>query len=100
MLFRILALAGMYYSLLPIMFKIFDVICQLADDLYVKRIFFKTFVGFYPSKSLRDFSLLLLTICKLQFYVSGKIFFNIVDKNKSIVIVFFLISFGHTLLYE
>ena len=37
---RYLAFISRCYSLLPIMLKIFDVICQLADDFYEKSIFF------------------------------------------------------------
>ena len=39
-LFRYFAFASMYYSLLPIMLNIFDVICQIADDFYEKKKFF------------------------------------------------------------
>ena len=35
-LLRYLAFVSRCYSLLPIMLKIFDVICQLADDFYEK----------------------------------------------------------------
>ena len=38
-LFRYFAFASMCYSLLPIMLNIFDVICQLADDFYEKKIY-------------------------------------------------------------
>ena len=73
-LFRYFAFASMCYSLLPIMLNIFDVICQIADDFYEKKI--HILVGFYPSKSVKDFSLLLLTICKRQFSVSSQFFFQ------------------------
>ena len=36
-LLRYLAFVSRCYSLLPIMLKIFDVICQLADDFYEKK---------------------------------------------------------------
>ena len=49
----------------------FDAICPLGDDFYEKSIFFHISVGFYPS---REFSRLLLTICKRQFSVSCQIF--------------------------
>ena len=64
------------------MLKIFDVICQLAEDFYEKSIFFHILVGLYPSKPVRAFSLLFFTICKRQFSVNGQIFFNRADKNK------------------
>ena len=99
-LLRYLAFVSRCYSLLPIMLKIFDVICQWADEFYEKRIFFHILVGVYPSKSVRASSLLLSTICKWQFSVSGQIFFNRADKNKSTVSVLCLIVFGHALLYE
>ena len=41
-LFRYFAFVSMCYSLLPIMLKIFDVICQLADDFY-KTVYFSKF---------------------------------------------------------
>ena len=83
-LLRYLAYVSRCCSLLPIMLKIFDVICQLADDFYEKSIFFHILeAGFCPSKSVRAFSLLLLTIRKWQFSVSGQYFFNRADKNKS-----------------
>ena len=63
-LLQYLAFVSKGYSLLSIMLKSFDVICQLADDFYAKSIFFHILVGFYPSKSVRAFPLLLLTICK------------------------------------
>ena len=85
------AFAGRCYSLLPIMLKIFDVICQLADDFYEKCIFF--LVGFYPYKSVRDFALSLLTICKRLFSVNGQIFFNRTDKSSVLCLTFF----GHAL---
>ena len=77
-LFRYFAFASMCYSLLPIMLNIFDVICQIADDFYEKKkyIFFHILVGFYPSKSVKDFSLLLLTICKRQFFRQQSFFFS------------------------
>ena len=147
-LFRFFAFASMCYSLLPIMLKIFDVICQLADDFYEKnktkqnktkqnktkqnktttttkkkkkkkkkqQHFFphlsrilplqvrqtETFPTLFPTlfkfsglqhannKRVRlnvqqTISLLLLTICKWQFSVSGQILFNRADKNKSTV---------------
>ena len=59
-----------------------DVICQLADDFYLKSTFFHISVGFYPFKSVRDFSLLLFIICKRQFFVSGQIFFNRAIKHR------------------
>ena len=99
-LLRYLAFVNRCYCLLPIMLKIFDLICQLADDFYEKSIFSHILVRFYPSKSIRAFSLLLLTICKWQFSVSGQIFFNRADKNKRTVCVLCLIFFGHALLYE
>ena len=64
MLLRYLASVSRCYSLLPIMLKIFDVICQLADGFYEKSIFFHILVVIYPSKSVRAYSLLLVTICK------------------------------------
>ena len=79
-----LAFVSRCYSLLPIMLKIFDVICQLADDFYEKSIFFHILVGFYPSKFVRANSLLLLTICKWQFSVSGQIFINRADNKKKL----------------
>ena len=57
-LFRYFDFASMCYSLLLVMLKIFAVICQLADDFY-EKIFFHILVGFYPSKSVREVSLLL-----------------------------------------
>ena len=90
-LLRYLVFVSRCYILLPIMLKIFDVICQLADDFYEKVYIFHILVGFYPSKFVRAFSLLLLTICKWQFSVSGQIFFNTADKNKSTVSVHCLI---------
>ena len=48
-LLRYLAFVSRCYSLLPIMLKIFHVICQLSDDFYEKGIFFHILVGFYPS---------------------------------------------------
>ena len=90
-LLRYLAFVSRCYSLLPTMLKIFDVICQLAEFLWKKYIF-HILVGFYPSKSVRAFSLLLL-ICKWQFSVSGQIFFNRADKNKSTVSVLCLFIF-------
>ena len=64
------------------------------NDFYeTKSICFHILVGFYPSKSARDFSPLLLTICKRQFSVNGQIFFNRADKNKSTVSVLCLIFF-------
>ena len=77
---------------MPIMLKIFDVIYQLADDFYEKSIFFHILVGLYPSKSVRAFSLLL-------FSVSGQIFFNRADKNKSTISVLCLIFFSAMLYY-
>ena len=50
----------MCYSLLPVVLKTFDVICQLADDFYEKRMSLHITVAFYSSKSVRDFSLLAL----------------------------------------
>ena len=70
----------------------FDVICLLADDFYEKGIFFHILVGFHPSKSFRDSSLLLLTTCKRQFSVDGQIFFNRADKNKNTVIMLYYMS--------
>ena len=99
-LLRYLAYVSRCYILLPIMLKIFYILCQLADDFYEKSIFFHILVGFYPSKSARAFSLLLLTIYKWQFSNSGQILFNRADKNKSTVSVLCLIFFGHALLYE
>ena len=79
-LFRYFAFASMCYSLLPIMLNIFDVICQIADDFYEKKIYIYIFphilVGFYPSKSVKDFSLLLLKICKRQFFRQQSFFFS------------------------
>ena len=97
---RYLAYVRRCYSLLPIMLKIFYVICQLADEFYEKSIFFHILVGFYPSKSARAFSLLHLTVCKWQFSISGQILFNRADKNKSTVSVLCLIFFGHALFCE
>ena len=55
-LLRYLAYVSRCYSLLPIMLKIFDVICQLADDFYEKKkIFSHILVGYYPSKPARAF---------------------------------------------
>ena len=92
-LLRYLVFISRCYSLLSIMLNMFDVICQLADDFYEKSLFFQRLVGFYPTKSVRAFSLLLLTICKWQFSVSGQIIFNRADKNKSTVSVLCLICF-------
>ena len=78
-LLRYLAFVSRCYSLLPIKLKISEVICQLADDFNEKSIFFHILVGFYPSKSVRADSLLLLTICQWQFSVSGQIFFYRAD---------------------
>ena len=98
-LLRYLAYVSRCCSLLLIMLKIFVVICQLADDFREKSIFFHILVGFYPSNSVRAFSLLLLTICKWQFSVSGQIVFNRADKNKSTVSVFCLIFFSAMLYF-
>ena len=77
------------------MLKISDVICQLADAF----VFFYILVGFYPSKSVRDFLLLLLTTCKRQFSVNGQVIFNRTDKNKSTVSVLCLNVFSAMLYY-
>ena len=79
-LFRYFAFASMCYSLLPIMLNIFEGICQLAADFYetkkTKKKNTHILVEFYPSKSVKYFSLLLLTICKRQFSVSNQFFFS------------------------
>ena len=54
------------------MVKIFDVICQLADDfLWNKSRVFHILVGFYPSKSVRAFSLLILISSAKLFLFAG-----------------------------
>ena len=92
-LLRYLAFVSRCYSLLPIMLKIFDVICQLADDFYEKGIFFPHFSRILSLQVRQSLSLLLVTICKWQFSVNGQIFFNRADKNKSTVRVLCLIFF-------
>ena len=42
-LFWYFAFASMCYTLLPIMLNFFYVICQLADNFYIKKVYFSTF---------------------------------------------------------
>ena len=64
-LLRYLAFVGRCYSLLPIMLKIFDVICQLADDFYEKKKYiFPHFSGILPLQVRQ--SLFTITLNNLQ----------------------------------
>ena len=64
MLFRYLAFVSRYYSLLPLMVKIFDVIFQLTADCYEKKYIFPGFSRILPLQVRQ--SLFTITLNNLQ----------------------------------
>ena len=91
-------------KLVAVMLKIFDVICQLADDFYEKKnIFSHISVGFYHSKLVRRLFTIVLNNMKAAVFRQQFKYFSteqIKLKTPYMLSILCLIFFGHGLLYE